>query len=122
MLYISKIHVKIVLQTKLLRHSFSLHWHRIGIYLVYVWCSEENYQKVSIYHSGTGRSFFLDDRWKLPNPIPPQVAYFLIVFFFCFLIILVNNDFCFCLRSCDGKFSRFVHFPCILECCFSFSF
>ena len=49
MLYISKIHVKIVLQTKLLRHSFLLHWHRIGTYLVYVLCSEENYQKVSIY-------------------------------------------------------------------------
>ena len=43
-------------------------------------------------------------------------------FFFCFLILLVSNDFCFCLRSCDQKFSAFDHFPCILECCFSFSF
>ena len=33
----------------------------------------------------------------------------------------MSNDFCFCLHSCDSKFSVFDHFPCILECCFSFS-
>ena len=34
-------------------------------------------------------------------------------------LILVSNDFCFCLRSCDGKYFTLDHFPCILDCLFS---
>ena len=29
---------------------------------------------------GDGSLLFLNDHWKLPSPIPPRVAYFLIVF------------------------------------------
>ena len=39
---------------------------------------------------------------------------------FCCIIWVVWDDFCFCLHSCDPKFSRFDHFPCILECLFFF--
>ena len=63
---------------------------------------------------------FLDDGWELPAWTLPRVHY---VFYhvFCFLILPVSDDFSFCLHSCDQKFSAFDNFPCILECCFSFS-
>ena len=35
------------------------------------------------------------------NPSPGRLFFHR---FFCFLILLVSNDFCFCLSSCDGKF------------------
>ena len=38
---------------------------------------------------------------------------------FCCIIWVVWVDFCFCLHSCDMKFSAFDHFRCILECCVS---
>ena len=59
--------------------------------------------------------------WERPNP-NPQARPILFYLVFCFLILLVSNDFCFCLRSSDAKFSAFVPFPCTLECLFLFFF
>ena len=41
---------------------------------------------------------------------------------FCFIIWVVWIYFRVYLHSCDRKYSRFDRFPCILECCVSFSF
>ena len=49
----------------------------------------------------------------------PSRQYFFILFF-CFLILPVWEDFSFCLLSCEGEILTFVHFPYIVECCFSF--
>ena len=70
---------------------------------------------------GTWLRLLLNARWSRPDPNRPARP---ILFnrVFCFLILLVSNDFCFCLRSCDGKFSAFDHFPCILKCCVSLFF
>ena len=59
----------------------------------------------------------LDDRWKLPSPIPPRFAYFLS--FFMLSNFTGEQWILLCLRSCDGKFLTSVRFPCILECLFS---
>ena len=69
---------------------------------------------------GVVSRLFLDARWRLPIPIPPVgLVFFNLVF--CFLFLPVWDNFCFCLHSCDQKFSTFDRFPCILECCFYFS-
>ena len=75
------------------------------------------WSKIDFY---TCRGFYLDDRWKLPSSISPRVDYFFYRFF------LLSNftgeqRFLLCLRSSDGKFLNFDHYPCILECCLSFS-
>ena len=54
-----------------------------------------------------------------PNPPARPLLFYRV---FCCLILLVRNDFCFSLDSCDMKFSRFAHFPCFLECRFPFLF
>ena len=48
----------------------------------------------------------------------PTITFYLV---FCCIIWVVWVDFCFCLHSCDQKYSTFDRFSCILECCFSFS-
>ena len=63
---------------------------------------------------------FLDGRLHSPTRPVPRSQYFFIVFFF-FLILLVSNDFCFVYVLLMGNFLTFDCFPCILECCFSFS-
>ena len=71
-----------------------------------------------------GRSSSWTFHGRFPAPSQPDSFPGRLFFygFFCSQILLESNDFCFCLRSCDGKFSRFVHFPCILECFFFLSF
>ena len=53
------------------------------------------------------------------NPSVRPIVFYLV---FCFLILPVWVDFCFCLHSCYPKFLAFDHFPYILECYFSSSF
>ena len=64
---------------------------------------------------------FLDAHWRLLSPIPP-VGRLYFYHVFCFVILLVWDDFSFSLRSSDTDFSTFELVSCILECLFSFSF
>ena len=53
-----------------------------------------------------GTWLILGARWRRPSPIPPARRLFFYLVF-CFIIWLVWVDFCFCLHSCDAKFSWF---------------
>ena len=64
-----------------------------------------------------GTWLFLDDRWDCPIPNPPARPLLFYRVFWC-IIWVVWVDFCFWLRSCDQKYSKFNHFPCILQCLF----
>ena len=67
---------------------------------------------------GRGFSWTIDGLAPTRNPPVRPLLFYRV---FCFIFWVVGVDFCFCLHSCDPKFSAFDHFPCILECCFSFS-
>ena len=64
------------------------------------------------------KELFLDNQRDRPIPnLPVRLLLFYRVL--CCIIWVVRVDFCFCLHSCDLKFSALDQFPCILEWWFS---
>ena len=99
----------------------------INISNVLIWKYLKNYKYSLKISANWSVPFGLDGTWLFPgwsilSPHPDQSRDASLLLFhrvFCCIIWVVWVDFC--LQSYDQEFSRFDYFPCILECCVSFS-